>query len=396
MRWLRHPPFGSPSRPPLWLIFCFVISGTLSLHIFVPALPAAARELGASPGVIQLTITVYVIGLAVGQLAYGPLSDKFGRRPVLMAGLLLYTLSSIVAGLAPTAGALIGARVFQALGGCSGLVLGRAVIRDTCEPREVTAQLAWLNMFMSMAPAAAPLVGSTITAFASWRTIYGVLAVMGGLTLAAALMTLHETNQSLGRGHAGLLHSYLRLLAIPSFRVFTFAGACSTTSFYAFLSAAAFIFMDMLGTSQGALGFYLLSPMLGYSLGNFITNRLSARFAPDRVLRLGFIVGIAGSAMFVGAVVTGHLSVVTVLVGVFIFNTGSGIVSPLALSAAISVLPTAIGAASGLYGFVQMGFGALCTAIVAISPANPALTASLVMLASTVASGGAYLRYRSK
>ncbi|HTN12727.1 MAG TPA: MFS transporter, partial [Acetobacteraceae bacterium] len=119
---LLHVPLrrAGAGKPPLWLIFSFVICGTLSLHIFVPALPVAAADLGVSASTIQLTLTVYVLGLAFGQLFYGPLSDRLGRRPVLLGGLLLYALGSIIAGLAPTAGALIGARVVQALGGCSG------------------------------------------------------------------------------------------------------------------------------------------------------------------------------------------------------------------------------------------------------------------------------------
>ena len=244
---LHAPPRGDGRRPPLWLIFTFVICGTLSLHIFVPALPAAARDLGVSAGTIQLTLTVYVLGLAVGQLAYGPLSDRFGRRPMLLAGLLLYVAGSIAAGLAPDVRTLIAARVVQALGGCSGLVLGRAVIRDVSEPAEAAGRLAWLNMFMSAAPAAASVAGGLLSAWVDWRLIFALLATIGLLTLGAAVVTLPETTAAIGRGgNAGLLRNYARLLRLPAFRVYALAGACATTSFYAFLAAAPFIFGDML------------------------------------------------------------------------------------------------------------------------------------------------------
>jgi DHA1 family bicyclomycin/chloramphenicol resistance-like MFS transporter len=133
--WLAAPPVRGTAKPPLWLLFALCISGTLSLHILVPALPEAAADLGVSGGAIQLALTLYLVGLAGGQLFYGPLSDRLGRRPVLLGGLCLYVLGSLGCALAPGIGALIGGRVVQALGGCSGLVLGRAILRDVSPPR---------------------------------------------------------------------------------------------------------------------------------------------------------------------------------------------------------------------------------------------------------------------
>ena len=394
MNLLRAPLLAS-AGPPLWLIFTFVICGTLSLHIFVPALPAAARDLGVSSATIQWTLTVYVLGLAVGQLIYGPISDRFGRRPVLMAGLVLYALGSTIAGLAPGALTLIAARVVQALGGCSGLVLGRAVIRDVSAPREAAARLAWLNMFMSMAPAMASIAGGLLAAYVSWRAIFALLAAIGVLTLLAAIATLPETNPAVGRSTgAGLLRVNLRLLGMPAFRVYALAGACATTSFYAFLAAAPFIFTDMLHRDQAEIGFYFMPPMLGYSLGSLLANRLVGRLGLDRLLHIGFSIATLGAALFFLVVATGHLSVVAVMASMLLFTAGGGIASPLALSGAIGVLPGAIGAASGLYGFCQMGFGAFCTFAVGLFGANPAITAASVMLAAALVSQVVFTLWR--
>src|SRR3954454_23593720 len=149
----------SAPRPPLWLLVLITLSGTLAMHMFVPALPSAAVDLGASVAAMQTTISLYILGLAFGQLVYGPLSDRFGRRPTLMLGLALYTAAGLAATLAPGVGALIAARLVQALGGCAGLVLGRAMVRDTAEAKDAVRRLALLTLMMMAGPGVAPLIG---------------------------------------------------------------------------------------------------------------------------------------------------------------------------------------------------------------------------------------------
>ncbi len=164
---------------PLWLLTLITFSGTLAMHIFVPALPEAARDLGASVGGMQLTVSVYILGLAVGQLAYGPLSDRFGRRPVLMAGLVLYALAGLAAAFAPDVHSLIVARLLQALGGCAGLVIGRAIVRDTALPQEAARRLAMMNLMVAIGPGAAPIVGGVLASSLGWRSIFFALALLG-------------------------------------------------------------------------------------------------------------------------------------------------------------------------------------------------------------------------
>ena len=143
---------------PLWLLTLITFSGTFAMHIFVPALPEAARSLGASIGEMQLTMSVYIFGLAVGQLAYGPLSDRFGRRPLLVGGLLLYTTAGLAASLVPDVHSLIVARLLQALGGSAGLVIGRAIVRDSALPQEAARRMATMNLMVVIGPGAAPLL----------------------------------------------------------------------------------------------------------------------------------------------------------------------------------------------------------------------------------------------
>ena len=146
---------GSAPRPPVWLLVMITISGTMAMHMFVPALPDAARDLGALLGPMQMTIGIYIIGLGAGQLFYGHISDSLGRRPMLLAGLGLYTVGSLAAAWAPNVHMLVGARLIQALGGCAGLALGRAIVRDSSGSEDTVRQLALMNLCRGTAPSVA-------------------------------------------------------------------------------------------------------------------------------------------------------------------------------------------------------------------------------------------------
>src|SRR4051812_27677493 len=184
MRLLTTPLLGGGrAKAPFPLLVAMTACGTLGMHVIIPALPATARALDMSISTAQLTITLYLIGLAAGQLLYGPISDRFGRRPVLLAGLLLFTVASIATALASNAAILIGARILQSLGGCAGLVLGRAAVRDAAAPDKAAGQLALLGLVLAMIPAIAPALGGYVTAYVSWRGSYVLLAVVGGPSL---------------------------------------------------------------------------------------------------------------------------------------------------------------------------------------------------------------------
>src|ERR1700733_1181387 len=193
MRFLTTSPLRGRARAPFLLLVAMTACGTLGMHVIIPALPATARALGMSIGTAQLTITLYLIGLAIGQLLYGPVSDRFGRRPVLLVGLSLFTGASIVTSLAPNAAILIGARILQSLGGCAGLVLGRAAVRDGASAEKAAGQLALLTLVMAMVPAIAPAIGGYLTAYIHWRASYVLLALFGVATLTACVLMMPET-----------------------------------------------------------------------------------------------------------------------------------------------------------------------------------------------------------
>jgi MFS transporter, DHA1 family, multidrug resistance protein len=364
MRLLTTSPLQGRASAPFLLLVAMTACGTLGMHIIIPALPATARALGMSIGTSQLTITLYLIGLAIGQLLYGPVSDRFGRRPVVLAGLSLFTAASIVTALAPNASILIGARIIQSLGGCAGLVLGRAAVRDGASAEKAAGQLALLTLVMAMVPAIAPAIGGYLTAYINWRASYVLLAAFGAATLTACAFILPETLTQPGGARRSMLTAYIRLLRSRRFLGYAIGGACSTTAFYAFMSASPFIFETQLHQPTQRVGLYYLLLMLGVAAGSLGANRIAGRVPVQTALRIANAVCVCGAALFALADATGVLSVATVVAPVCVFMVGAGMASPFALAGSVSVNPQAIGAASGMYGFIQMGYGMLCTVVV--------------------------------
>ncbi|MBN8930340.1 MAG: hypothetical protein BGO51_25170 [Rhodospirillales bacterium 69-11] len=374
-------------RAPFPLLVAMTACGTLGMHIIIPALPATARALNISVGTVQLTITLYLIGLALGQLLYGPISDRFGRRPVLLAGLGLFTAASTVTAFAPNAAVLVGGRIIQSIGGCAGLVLGRAAVRDGATADRAAGQLALLTLVMSMVPAIAPAIGGYLTAYIHWRASYVLLAVIGGTTLLASILLLPETNQVRGGGGSpiAILRGYARLLRSKAFCGYAIGGACSTTAFYAFMSASPFIFENHLHRKPQEVGLYYLFLMGGVALGSFLANRLAGRIAPRHAMRLANGLSILGAGLFTLADAAGWETVPTIVGPVALFMVGAGMASPFALAGAVSVNPQAIGAASGMYGFIQMGYGMLCTVVVEAWAPGAIYPVAVVLLSSALA-----------
>jgi len=385
MRWLAVPPLGSRDRAPFALIVAITACGTLGMHLIIPALPATAHALHVSPGAIQLTITLYLIGLAIGQLVYGPISDRLGRRPVLIGGLALFTFAGILTTAAPGAFTLVVARVLQSIGACAGLVLGRAIVRDSAAPDRAAAQLAMLTMVMSMAPAIAPVLGGYATAWFGWRAAFALLAIVGAVTLLLAVLLLPETYRAQSGARASLMLGSLRLFRSRAFCGYVLGGAFTTTSFYAFMAASPFILVDLLHQSTERVGLYYLLLMAGVAIGSFLANRVAGRIRVQVALRLANSFAIAGAALFMLADLTGWLTVVSVIAPVVLFMVGAGMASPFALSGAVSVNPLAIGSASGLYGFTQMAYGAFCTVVVEVWHPGSVFTVAVVLLGSALA-----------
>ncbi|ACM33918.1 multidrug effflux MFS transporter [[Acidovorax] ebreus] len=385
---MRASPSPSAGAPPLWLLVLITLSGTLAMHMFVPALPDAARALGVGPAAVQATISIYIVGLALGQLIYGPLSDALGRRPLLLGGLALYAAGSIAAMLAPTAPALIAARFIQALGGCAGLALGRAMVRDTNGPVEAVRALALLNLMMMVGPGMAPLAGSGLVALGGWRAVFVALALAGVATLLLSWRKVPETGTPTGRVSPGrLARAYAALLRSPTFLAYAVGGGCATTAVYAFIAAAPFIITEQLGHPLRDVGIALGVVMVGMAIGNALTRRLALSMRLGRLLVWGNAVSVACALVFLALELLGYLTLEATVGLMLLFVLGAGMASPAALSKVLTVDARQVGAAAGLYGFAQMALGALFTLLVGWG-SNPALASSCVLLGAALVGQG--------
>jgi MFS transporter, DHA1 family, multidrug resistance protein len=377
--WLTMPLLSKRRRAPFWLLAAVTATGTLAMHILIPVLPLAAADFSVSRRAIQQAITLYLFGIAGGQLLYGPVSDRFGRRPTLIAALILYIAAGAVAGWAATIGTLLVARVLQAVGGCGGLVLGRAIVRDSAGRGEATSRMALLTMVQSLAPGVGPAVGGFLGAWFGWRSIFVMLVALGLVTLAGVVLAMPETTAARRSGR--MLRGYPQLLRSRTFCGYLFGGAFTSTTFFAYLTASPFIFTDMLHRPATEVGLYYLVVLAGVPIGSFGSSHLARRVPSVLLLRATSAIALTGAALFFVVAAIGNLTVVTVLGPMILFSVGVGAASPVAITAAISTDPQLIGAASGLYGFMQMANGALCTLIVGLIPADPAFAAATVLLA---------------
>ncbi|MAM58824.1 MAG: Bcr/CflA family drug resistance efflux transporter [Salinicola sp.] len=366
------------------MLVLITLAGTLAMHIFVPALPIAGQALSADNAQMQLTISLYILGLAIGQLFYGPLSDAVGRRPALMLGMLIYSVAGIVAWQAQSVETLITARFFQAFGGCAGLALGRAMIRDTAAPDRAVQRLAVLNLVVAIGPAMAPLIGSLLTTTLGWRTVLLALCLMGVGNLLFVWRLMPETAKPSGRVDLpNLAHEYRTLIRSPAFIGYAIGGGCVTTAMFAFVASAPFIFVEQLGKPASHVAYYLSLLILSISLGNFITNRTIQRVGLVRLMLSASFLSLAGGLSMLTIVLAGWTSVVTLEASMLLFTFGVGMTGPTALTLAVGVNPRVVGSAAGLYGFAQMGIGALCTGLAGLGD-NPAQAAAVVLATAAI------------
>ena len=376
---------------PLWLLVLVTFSGTLAMHMFVPALTVAGHDLHVDAATIRMTISVYIFGLAVGQLVYGPLSDVFGRRPTLLVGLALYTLGGLVATLAPNVGVLIAARLVQAAGGCAGLLLGRAIVRDTAESNDAVRRLALMSLMTMIGPGLAPLVGGLLAGAFGWRAIFVVLTALGVLTFGVSWRLLPETGTPSGRiSAASVARDYRALLGSPRFLGFAAGGGCATTSFYGFIAAAPFIFINELHRPLHEVGIYLGLLIVGVSIGNIIASRLIGRVTTiERLLVAGNLVSVAAAAVVLAAFLAFRPGVFAIEALMIVYCVGAGMCSPAVSTLSISVDPRLIGSAAGLYGFLQMTIGAACTTLAGLGH-DPAVAACAVLMGASLLAQAAF------
>lgn len=345
------------------LLTALVAFGPISTDLYLPSLPGIARDLLTDAAAVQLTLSVFLLGFAGGQIVYGPLSDRYGRRPVLLGGVTLYLFGSLACALAATIEWLIAARFLQAIGACSGVVLARAVVRDIYAPERAASVLAYIGSAMAIAPLIGPIVGGQLEVQLGWRANFALLTIYGVAISLGVLLGLEETN--LRRDPSALsprriianFHQMLssrRYVACVSAATFCYCGM------FSFISASSFVLIDVVGLAPDAYGFAFAAVVIGYMVGALSAGRLVHRLGMERVMLAGGVLtGLSGPAMAAFAIATGaavHWAMVVLPMAVYC--AGMGWVIPASNAAAIGPYPDKAGAASSLLGFIQMTIAA--------------------------------------
>ena len=364
--WRVQPPALTPGLATQWIIAALVALGPFSLTMYQPALPLIGSSLRASTGQIQLTLTVYLAAFALGQLIYGPLSDHFGRRRVLLAGIAIFVLGAIACVFAGSVHMLIAARVVQGFGACAGPALGRAMIRDLYGPKNSAQALAFVSSALSVAPAVAPVFGGYIATWLGWQAIFGSLAIVGACMMLFVLLRVPETNPYVSEGTlrlSPLVTGYGELLRSRHYLGYMTIAATSTAGSLAFQTAAPFLMIERLGIAPSAFGWLLIVLTAAYFAGTLLANRLAGRGTVNRTLVLGSAFLLAGSALQFGFAVAGLMTVWTVMLPQVMWLIAMGIILPSAMAGAVAPFPKAAGSAAALQGFAMMAAGALASLV---------------------------------
>ncbi len=339
------------------LLTSLVAVGAIATNMYTPTLPAITVDFGTTSATAQLTLTSYFAGIAFTQLFYGPLSDRFGRRPVLFGGLALFAGASILCAVAQSVEGLIAARFFQAAGACVGPVVSRAVVRDLFNREQTASMMASITFAIAIAPATAPLIGAYVYAWAGWRMNFAIVAAFGLLIMLIAWWRLPETlpeDQPALGGLSGIAAIYRRLLASPAYLGYALSSMFVLATLFAFVSEAPYIVINMIGLSEQAYGWYGLITVGGFALGSFTAGRITPRIGIDRTIVLGVAIVLSGGLLLAGLAQFAALSIASIIGPMVVVVLGMGLVFPNATAGALSVHPEFAGSASALLGFLQM------------------------------------------
>ncbi|MDA1132981.1 MAG: multidrug effflux MFS transporter [Proteobacteria bacterium] len=340
----------------------------LSTSIYLPSLPALVEVFGTDAAMVQLTFTVYMLGAAVSQLAVGPLSDRFGRRPVLLAGLAVYVLASVLAALAPTVEALIAARLLQSIGATAGPVVGRAIVRDCFDRAHGARVMANVGMALAVSPAVAPLIGAYVHESLGWRANFVLVAAFGVTIAVISALYLAETNRNIqaGAGVGALARNYGLLLRSRAFLVYAMTTSCVFGGMFAFLGEGPFLLMGLLGASPKEYALLSAIPVGGFVVGSALTSKWTLRIGIDRMILMGLALAVVSVAVLIGFAVAGVFNFAVLIGPVTMVVMAMGLVFPNGTAGALSAHPEIAGTASALLGFFQMGFAGLAVLVTSI------------------------------
>jgi MFS transporter, DHA1 family, multidrug resistance protein len=394
-------PTLSPRRP-VWLdrrtpphvVTLVLLAGVsaLNMNMFLPSLPRMAADLDTDYAVVQLAVSAYLGLTAALQLLLGPLSDRFGRRPVILGSFGVFLAATLGCILAPTIEAFLLFRLLSATV-ASGIVLSRAIVRDMVPPDQAASMIGYVTMGMSLVPMVAPMLGGFLDETLGWKSVFAAIFCAGALTTALLWADLGETNDAPSASFAAQFRAYPELVRSRRFWGYSLTAAFASGSFFAFLGGGPWVASEVLGMEPAELGFYFGFIAFGYMFGNFLSGRYAGRAGLNRMMLWGALVSIGGMLLVTALFAVGLASPLSFFGSILLVGVGNGLLLPSANAGIVSVRPHLAGSASGLGGALMIGGGAaLAVAAGALlGPGTGAWPLLLIMLVSSVLSLGSTL-----
>lgn len=384
---------SSPRHIKLVLILALVSGlGPITIHVILPVLPEIQRVFAASSAVTQLTLTLGVLAMAVSTIGYGPAADRFGRKPVLLVGLLLFILGSGLCIWSPNIETLIFGRVVQAVGGAAGMVVARATIRDMFSREDSARMIGQVMSIVVISPIISPVIGGLIVQFAGWQYVFILTAIMGLVTLTFALPNIRETRvpNAQTSSLAQTFRAFPSLLRDPAFLAYAGYAGCGMGVFMVVAGGVPFLMADLFQRSPAAFGLFFMMMSGSFLIGTVISSRITLRVGLDRMVRIGST-GSMIAALFVPALfLAGIQTPWAIFLPGMVMGVFHGLAMPNAQAGAVSVNPQVAGSASGLTMFLQMTIGAAFGQAAGMLPHDSALPVAILI---ALAGLGGFLAY---
>ena len=348
----------------LALLMTMTAVGSMALNILVPAVPRLVEALASDKETVQLTISLYIAGLAIAQLLTGPLSDRFGRRPVILAGFALATCAGLACTAMTNVYGLIAMRMLQALGGATGVAIGRAIIRDMFDRERSAQMISIVASAMAIAPMISPLIGGLIETFFGWKAIFLFAATLSFIVFIWTWRTLPETRSRDSElvARTKFFATVASLVKNPRFVGYILSAALGSGAFFIYVGAGPHVIITMMGRSSAEYGLWFIPTAGGYIIGNMITSRIAMRIGLEWSILWGNVINMAGALAGIALLPwIDALGPLVVVIPAAVMGIGNGVILPNAIAGAVSIRPQVAGTASGSLGFTQMSFGALTT-----------------------------------
>lgn len=363
--------------------------GAFSIDMYLPGFPQIASDLQTTVAHITLSITSFFIGVSIGQLLYGPLLDRYGRKKPLYFGLVIYILASIGCAFAPTADMLIGIRFLQAIGSCAGMVAARALVRDLFPVDEIAKIFSLLMLVLAISPIIAPTLGGYMTALFGWQSVFYVLAGLSMLTLLLVYFKLPEGRKpqsDISLLPKPIISGFVEVARHPQFYIYALAGGVASAGLYAYIAGSPFVFMEIYGVSEKQYGWIFAFIAAGLIAASQANTLLLKKYSSQQIIRTTiFCQALAGLAIVIGTYFN-LLNLYSTIAFIWIFLSTQGFAFPNSSALTLAPFSRNAGTASALMGALQLGLGAIATAIVSVLNNGTAIPMAAVMCGCAVIS----------